>query len=381
MEAFEGMLEYSVAGVSVRAMLVALVAVAIGFFLGGRIDAWTQRLADRIDPTSLRRAALLAIGRPLGWVVRAAGIWGALRAMPLTQVEAFDVGFFIDRLIIAVTVVLATWLGVRAVDELAAVWGRRAQQTEGSFDDQLVPVVRKAVKVFFVITGAVMVVQNLGYSVASLLAGVGIGGAALAFASKDAVANVFGSIVIFVDRPFMVGDWIEIGETEGTVETVGIRVTRVRTFANSVVTIPNAQFTTLPIHNWSRMRKRRIKIDVGLTYDAEPDQLRAAVEAIRTIIRGDDRLDQDFFLVNFHDFGESSLNIFCYLFTRTTNWTEHMQVREEFLLAVMEAMAKLRLEFAFPTRTVHLQQIGPRGLDEVAAQPPGAPRAMLRQRP
>jgi MscS family membrane protein len=236
-------------------------------------------------------------------------------------------------------------------------------------------VVRKAAKVFLVITGSVMVVQNLGYSVASLLAGVGIGGAALAFASKDAVANVFGSIVIFVDRPFLIGDWIEVGDVEGTVESVGIRVTRVRTFANSVLTIPNAQFTILPINNWSRMRKRRIKLTVGLTYDATPDGVRAAVEAIRGIIRADDRLDQEFFLVNFHDFGESSLDIFCYLFTRTTDWTEHMQIRQEFMLAVMQAMADLDLQFAFPTRTVHVQG------ESIEAQPPGAPAAMLRERP
>jgi MscS family membrane protein len=229
-----------------------------------------------------------------------------------------------------------------------------------------------------------MVVQNLGYSVTSLLAGVGIGGAALAFASKDAVANIFGSIVIFVDRPFMIGDWIEVGDVEGTVETVGIRVTTVRTFANSVITIPNAQFTIMPINNWSRMKKRRIKMTIGVTYDATPDKLRMAVDAIRGIIRSDDRLHQDFFLVNFFDFGASSLDIFCYLFTRTTGWAEHMQIREEFMLKVMEAMSSLGLSFAFPTRTVHLEG---GGLPQQAAndgsprQPAGAPAAMLRETP
>lgn len=369
--AMEEFLDYSVAGVSVRSALVALVAVAIGFLVGSRIEIGFRKLADRIPPTSLRRATLRAIDRPLGWAARGIGIWFAVRAMPLTELEV-DVSRFIARMLVAVTVGLATWLGVRIVDELATVWAERALLTESSYDDQLVPVVRKAGKVFLVITGSVMIVQNLGYSVASLLAGVGIGGAALAFASKDAVANVFGSIVIFVDRPFLVGDWIEVGDVEGTVEAVGIRVTRIRTFANSLITLPNAQFTTMPINNWSRMRKRRITLTVGLTYDTTPEQMRAAVDAIRGIIRADERLDQDFFLVNFHDFGESSLNIYCYLFTRTTGWAEHMQIREEFMLAVMQAMADLGLKFALPSRTVRVY---------AESQPPGAPAAMLREAP
>lgn len=368
-------------GVTVRQLLFAAVAITIGFFAGRLAERLVRGLSSRIPAGTMRRAIVSAIDRPVGWAVRIAGIWVALKGMPLEAVEATDIDLLVDRLAQGATVALATWLGVRVVGNVADVLSDRAGATEGTFDDQLVPIFRKAAIAFLVVAGVVMIIQNLGYSAASLLAGFGLGGAALAFASKDTVANFFGSIVIFVDRPFQIGDWIEVEDVEGTVETVGIRVTRIRTFANALITIPNAVFTNSPINNWSKMRKRRIKMTVGLTYDTSPDKMRQAVESIRDVIRNDDRLHQDFFLVNFFDFGASSLDIFCYLFTRTTNWAEHMQIREEFMLRVMEAMQGLGLSFAFPTTTVHLAGGSERSKAPAPRIPSGAPESMERDTP
>jgi MscS family membrane protein len=191
--------------------------------------------------------------------------------------------------------------------------------------------------------------------VGSLLAGVGIGGAAIAFASKDAIANVFGSLVIFVDRPFQIGDWVEIGEVEGTVEEVRMRVTAIRTFANSVVTVPNSQMTITPIHNWSRMRKRRLKLEVRVAYGTDPDQLQAAVEGIRKLIEEDERFDSQFYLVNFNEMSEWSLNIFIYCFTKTTMWAEHMEIREALLLSVMRLLRERDITQAVPARSISVE--------------------------
>ncbi len=370
-------------GVTVQQLLFAAVALTLGFVVGRVLERVIEGVAKRTPEGALSRAVVSAFVRPAGWMVRVGGIWVALKGMPLETVTATDLDMLVDHLTQGASVAVATWLGVRVVGGVADVLSERAGKTEGTFDDQLVPVFRKSAIAFLVITGVVMIVQNLGYSVASLLAGFGLGGAALAFASKDTVANFFGSIVIFVDRPFQIGDWIEVGDVEGTVETVGIRVTRIRTFSNAQLTVPNATFTTNPINNWSRMKKRRIKMTVGLTYDTSPDKMRQAVEAIRRIIKDDDRLHQDFFLVNFFDFGPSSLDIFCYFFTRTTNWAEHMQVREEFMLRVMEAMRGLGLAFAFPTTTVHLAG-GEAGQQRAVAMPElpaGTPKSMQRDTP
>ncbi len=380
MESVNAFLSTAILGVTVQQLLFAAFAVTVGFFGGRFVERLIQGIVNRTpEEWSMRRAIISSVVRPAGWAVRIGGIWAALKGMPLETITATDLDLMVDRLAQGTTIALATWLGVRVVQGVADVLTERTAATEGTFDDQLVPIFRKAAIAFLVVAGVVMIIQNLGYSAASLLAGFGLGGAALAFASKDTVANFFGSIVIFIDRPFQIGDWVEVGSVEGTVETVGIRVTRIRTFANALLTIPNATFTTSPINNWSRMKKRRIKMTVGLTYDTTPDKMRQAVEAIRSIIRNDDRLHQDFFLATSYDFGPSSLDIFCYLFTRTTNWAEHMQIREEFMLRVMESMQGLGLDFAFPTTTVHLAN----GAAAPASPklPPGMPKAMQRDTP
>ncbi len=380
MDSLDEFLSTALFGITAQQLLFAAVAVTVGFFGGRVLERVIDGIAERTPEGSMREAVVSALGRPAAWGVRVAGIWVALKGMPLEAVDAMDVDALVDRLAQGTSVALGTWLGVRIVQGVADVLTERAEATEGTFDDQLVPIFRKAAIAFLVVAGVVMVIQNLGYSAASLLAGFGLGGAALAFASKDTVANFFGSIVIFVDRPFQIGDWVEVGEVEGTVETVGIRVTRIRTFANALLTIPNATFTTSPINNWSRMKKRRIKMTIGLTYGTTPDKMRQAVEAIREVIRNDDRLHQDFFLVNFYDFGASSLDIFCYLFTRTTNWAQHMQIREEFMLRVMESIKGLGLDFAFPTTTVHLAG-GGQPSPRAPKLPAGAPKAMERDLP
>lgn len=381
MSAIEEFLARSLMGMSIQSLIIAALSIVAGFVFGRIVERLFDGLKSKTPQGSIREAILAALGRPSSWMFRIVSIWMALRMMPLENVDATDLDLLVDRLFQGATVGTATWLAVRAVNGLTEVWSARASATEGTFDDQLVPIFRKAAVAFLVITGVVMIVQNLGYSVSSLLAGFGLGGAALAFASKDTVANFFGSIVIFVDRPFQIGDWVEVGEVEGTVETVGIRVTRIRTFANALITIPNAVFTTSPINNWSRMRKRRIKMNIGLTYDASPDKIRQAVASIRGIIANDDRLHQDFYLVNFYDFGPSSLDIFCYLFTRTTNWAEHMQIRQEFMLRVMEAMHGLGLSFAFPTTTVHLAGEGSQARRPMPKLDARAPQAMERDTP
>jgi MscS family membrane protein len=197
----------------------------------------------------------------------------------------------------------------------------------------------------------------MGYSVGSLLAGLGIGGFAVAMASKDTVANLFGSLVIFLDKPFQIGDWIEMESTEGTVEEVGLRTTRIRTFANSLVTVPNLLFTSHTVNNWSRMKKRRIKMTIGITYSTSAKKVDELVNRIRQLIENDEHIRNDFYLVNFDSFGPSSLGIFVYCFTATTNWADFLQAKQEFMLNIMDCVKELGLEFAFPTQSIHVESL------------------------
>jgi MscS family membrane protein len=141
------------------------------------------------------------------------------------------------------------------------------------------------------------------------------------------------------------------------VEEVGLRTTRVRTFANSVVTVPNLLFTSNAINNWSMMKKRRIKMTIGITYSTSAKKVDQLVQKIRKIIENDDKIRNDFYLVNFDNFGPSSLDIFIYCFTITTDWADFLQVKQEFMLKIIDCVNELDLEFAFPTQTVHVESL------------------------
>ncbi len=360
----------SLLGIEVWQYLASLGAIFAGFVLKKISVAVTKRLSKATEGGRFRLDDILfeALAGPVGWAFLAGGIYIALSALPIPE-EPLNIQRFVDALAKGVGLVLLAWFLVRFIDGLADEWAKGAAETETKIDDQVVPLIRKSVKVFVIVITVVMVLQALGYSVSGLIAGVGLGGAAFALASKDTVANLFGSIVVFVDQPFHIGDWIEIGDIEGTVEDVGLRTTKIRTFANSLITLPNATFTTNSVNNWSWMKKRRIKTTIGLTYDTPPEKMAQAVEAVRKVLREDNRIHQDFFLVNFTDLSAYSLDIFIYTFTVTIAWAEHLQVRQEVLLKIIKAINDLGLEFAFPTQTIHMPPIN------------GAPEHMKRELP
>lgn len=339
------------------ACLGAIVAGLIGKKIAGGIFKRLIRAAAK-SRLPFDDILLQALSKPVAWAVALAGVFVGLLIMPLPR-EPVDIYRFVVALITAVSVALVVWVATRAADGISDWWAERAAKTDSKLDDQLVPIVRRSLKVFFYLVGLVLVLQNLGYSVGSLLAGLGIGGLAVAMASKDTVANLFGSLVIFLDKPFQIGDWIEMGSIEGTVEEVGLRTVRVRTFANSLITVPNSKFTTEAVNNWSRMKKRRIKISVGLTYSSSPQQVEQAVGKIRQIIADDPKIRDDFYLVNFDNFGPSSLDLFIYCFTETTNWAEFLEAKQGFMLRIMRAVEELGLEFAFPTQTLHVESLPP----------------------
>jgi len=213
------------------------------------------------------------------------------------------------------------------------------------------------VRTFIIILAIVLVIQNLGYSISGLLASLGIGGLAVALAAKDTLSNIFGSIMILLDRPFRVGDWVKTGDLEGTVEEIGFRSTKIRTFAKTMITVPNNIIATTAVNNFSRMPKRRIKMTVGVSYASSPQQMRDAVATIRTMLEQHPDINQDFMLVNFTTFSASTLDILVYCFTTTTNWGEYLRAREDVCLKIMEIVAQLDMEIAFPSQSLYLHDM------------------------
>ena len=249
------------------------------------------------------------------------------------------------------------WLAYRLIDVLTDFLEAKAAHTETKLDDQLVPLVSKTLKVFVSVVGGIFVLQNLDVDVGSLLAGLGLGGLAFALAAKDTVANFFGSVMIFIDKPFQIGDWIVMQSVEGIIEEVGFRTSRVRTFYNSVVTVPNSLVVNSTIDNWGRRQYRRYITTLGLTYDTTPDKVQAFCEGVRAIISGLPGMRKDYYMVEFKDFGASALEIMVYCFMVAPTWNDEMRTRTRLNLETLRLAQKLGVSFAFPTQTVHIETL------------------------
>jgi MscS family membrane protein len=187
-----------------------------------------------------------------------------------------------------------------------------------------------------------------------LVTGLGIGGLAFAFAAKDTIENFFGSVTVLLDRPFEVGDWVIVGDTEGTVEELGLRSTRIRTFYNSQVTVPNATLVRATVDNLGRRAYRRWKTYLGVQYDTPPETLLAFTEGIRELVRQHPYTRKDFYQVWCNDFADFSLNILLYVFFRVPDWSTELRERERLFVDIVRLADRLGVQFAFPTRTVHL---------------------------
>lgn len=255
--------------------------------------------------------------------------------------------------------IAAVWTAWRLVDVISALLAERAALTDSRVDDVLVPMVTRTLKIFIAVGGIIFVADNLNIDVTGLIAGLGLGGLAFALAAKDLVQNFFGSITVLMDRTFTVGDWIIVDDIEGTVEHMGFRSTRIRTFYNSLVTIPNSRFITADVDNMGARRFRRYKQKFGVTYDTPPEKIEAFCEGLREIVRQHPYMRKDYFQIWFNDLGASALEILVYVFWQTPDWSTELRERHRFLLDALRLADALGVEFAFPTQTIHLHQEEP----------------------
>ncbi len=303
-------------------------------------------------------ALIEAVGRPLRLFIWLQGVTFAAHIVGReTGAPLFDaVGPLRD---IGVIVLLA-WFLVRLVTRIQQNMLLRAEERGKKVDITTVDAIGKLLRISIFITAGLVILQTLGYSVSGVLAFGGIGGIAVGFAAKDLLANFFGGLMIYLDRPFAVGDWVRSPdrEIEGTVEEIGWRLTRIRTFDKRPLYIPNATFTSVAVENPSRMTHRRIKETIGIRYD-DADKMEAILAAVRNMLQQHPEIDQgQTLMVNFNSFGPSSLDFFIYTFTRTTVWTEYHRVKEDVLLRIYHIITAQGAEVAFPTRTLHIAENG-----------------------
>jgi MscS family membrane protein len=256
--------------------------------------------------------------------------------------------------IILLTVVLVA-LSHNLVDVLSGYLQQLAEKSENKFDDILVPLVSKSAKTFVFIVGFIFIGDSLTLNMKNILAGLGIGGLAFALAAKDTLSNLFGSLTVLLDRPFRIGDWVVVGDgVEGTVEEVGLRSTRIRTFYNSLITLPNGNLTNSKVDNYGRRTYRRYNTNLGIQYDTPPELIETFCEGIRQIILNHPHTRKDYFHVYLNHLSDSSLNILLYVFWQVPDWSCELQERHRLLVDIMRLAKELGVEFAFPTQTLHL---------------------------
>ena len=292
---------------------------------------------------------------PVSLVVHVALWYGVGQLLNLPQ-EPYDLRLLVmNGLLVAVAVAVAAVL-FRLVDVGALAANRWAAGTETRLDDQLVPLLRTTLKVILACLVGIGIADMIGWSITSLIAGLSVGGLALALAAKDTVANLFGSVVIFTDQPFSLGDVVDIAGTEGVVEEVGLRVTRIRQPDKSLATVPNQSFTTTKVVNFSRRTQRRIRFTVGLSYSTTTAQMEAFTASLRSLLQAMEDLDGDSVIVHLASLDDSSLGVLVQVLTTRPEFAAFMATQEAVLMSVLRLAEAQGLDIAFPSRTVYLQQ-------------------------
>ena len=335
-------------------LLIFAVAVLLLHWLFTRlIRLIIHRVELRFSSLQSSARILQKIARPLSWLLI------TLLIVPFLPMLQLPIGInrYLVMFIRALTPFFATLALYRGVDLLSYYLMQVAGKTENKLDDQLVPLVSKALKLLVVLIGVLYILQNLNFNITTLLAGISIGGIALALAAQDTLKNFFGSVMIFLDKPFQIGDRISFNGVDGMVEEVGFRSTRVRTFANSLVYVPNGKLADMVIDNYGLRKYRRFNPTIGITYDTPPALIKKFVEGLDQIIAKHPATRKDSWEVRFNAMSDSSLNILFYTFFDVPDWTSELKAREEILMAIVELAEELGVRFAFPTSTIHVEEL------------------------
>ena len=337
---------------AVQVFFVVLLSLIADFFTRKMVNRLHGRLGKTKNPWD--EAFIDALRRPLSLLIWIAGIALAgeiaLKATGNTLFEAVrplrDLG---------VVSVLALFL-LRLARNAQGAYLRNSGEKEGAIDATTLDALAKLVRISIMITAALVALQTLGFSIAGVLAFGGIGGIAIGFAAKDLLANFFGGMMIYLDRPFAVGESISSPDKDiqGTVEAIGWRLTRIRTFDARLLFVPNALFSTISVQNNTRMTNRRIREVIGIRYE-DADKMSEVVATVKKMLTEHPEIDTTRgMIVNFNTFAPSSLDVFINTFTKTTDWVEYNRIKEDILLKVFAIIRELGADIAFPTSTLHL---------------------------
>ena len=348
------LLEQEFYGNSLANWLIAL-AILTGSFILVKILYWlfsnvlkkiTAKTKNSIDDVLIQK-----LKKPLTFLLLIGGYWIAIHFLKFNN----DLINVLENIAYLALVLNITTIFSRVFDALISeIIMPLSEKSESSFDNQLIPVIQKGVRSIIWVLGIIIGLDNIGFDITAMIAGLGIGGLALALAAQDSVKNIFAGIMIFLDKPFRLNDRIQINGYDGTVEEVGLRSTRIRTLEGRIVTIPNCTFTDNSVINVTSQPALKVKLNLGLTYDTNEKDIQKAINILEEIVKDEPQIKDDF-AAGFNGFGDFSLNIlFIYYVKPEGHWLDTQTlVNKEILRRFNEE----GLEFAFPTQTIFKKEI------------------------
>ena len=273
------------------------------------------------------------------------------------SIEEFGLRMILLRIYQVTIAVSITWMFLRLTDFFGLVLMHRASITESKTDDQLIPFIKEAIKIMIMVFSLFFILGTIfQLNIASLIAGLGIGGLAIALAAKESLENLLGSFTIFLDKPFVIGDLVKLGSLEGNVEKIGFRSTRIRTLEKSFVTVPNKKLIDSELDNLSLRVQRRAKFDIGLTYNTPSETLKNVISEIKKYIDNHANTLSGESRVRFHELTPSAIKVMVEYFVDTLEYDVYLNVREEINYKIIEIVNENGSSFAYPTTTVFLKK-------------------------
>ena len=331
-------------------VFIVIFATLIAGYLASRT---TNKIQEKFKKTKniWDDALLIALNRPIHVMILILGLTFAVEIIYTeSKVTIFSAIYPIRDIAVIANI---SWFVIRFIKQTQ---NNIIEKRTGEVDHTTIYAISKILRASIIITASLIILQTLGFSVSGVLAFGGVGGVAIGFAAKDLLANFFGALMIYFDKPFKIGDWIRSPdkEIEGTVEDIGWRQTRIRTFDKRPLYVPNASFSTIAVENPSRMTHRRIKETIGVRYE-DVNKLDNIIKSVKDMLISHEEIDdKQTLIVNVNSFAPSSVDFLVYTFTHTTNWIKFHSIKQDVMLKIAQIIEDNNAEIAFPTSTLHI---------------------------
>lgn len=339
-------------------IILAFLIVIIGVLFRRLIVKWLihflLQLAKKTK-TELDEMIIHALDRPAKAFVLFSSFWLAVNVLTLPAA----LQGFLGKIYRTIIILLVFWFFYRASGSMMWCFERAINKKEKKASPMLLAFFRKAIKAFIILVEVFMIIKEWGFDISGLVAGLGIGGLAISLAAKDAASNLIGSITIMLDKTYKIGDWIETEKVEGTVEELGFRSTKIRTFSDALVTVPNAVMSNEPVTNWSKMGKRKVSYTLQIPLDTPLDKIEVLLEKIKDMLKSHPDVNQDVIAVNLQGFGEATLKVLIHYFTKTTSWVTYLKVTEDVNLKVLRIFEEVDIPITVPVQRMLVEDKPP----------------------